>query len=275
MTLISKTSLGLVFLFLSLALYHCGGDSTTVTGPGPVGPGGGGNDVAVEEPFSFNIAVAGQNRFRLEGINGNIEISGSTSANTVVIRGERRVESNSEEDARAGLEQLRVTVTEGGDVILVRTIQPQQDDDRNYIVNYRVTLPRNLAVIVNAVNGNIDVGSINARVTVTSVNGVVDLSQIVGSTLVTMVNGTIDARITLPTDGTIEFDLVNGEIDLDIPRSTSARFVATVTNGSITITNLDLRTSVNTPNRVEGTLGGGDGRIMLGTLNGSIDVRGF
>lgn len=266
----SKTSFA--FVLLSLLLTYCNGDSSSPTGPGAVS---GDNDVTVEEPFSFDVALAGQSRFRLEGINGTVDVSGSTSANNVLITGVRRVDSNSEEDARAGLEVLRVVVTEGADVILVRTIQPQDPDNRNYIVNYQVTLPRSLAVIVNNVNGNIDIDSINERVTVAGVNGEVDLRQIVGSAAVALVNGGIAGRITVPAGGSVEFVTVNGEIGLDIPRSTSARFMAALTNGTITIQNLDLRTTVNTPNRVEGVLGGGDGRIALDLVNGSIDVTGF
>jgi DUF4097 and DUF4098 domain-containing protein YvlB len=185
------------------------------------------------------------------------------------------VTSDSAEDAQAGLQVLEVRVSEGPDVLLVRTIQPQDSGDRDYIVNYRITLPRNLAVIVNNVNGNIEIDSINNRVTVASVNGGVDLRRIVGSATVVLVNGAIEGRITLPTDGTIDLQTVNGAIDLEIPQNTSARFSASVANGTVTVSNLDLRVSTSTPTSVEGTLGGGRGTIALLTVNGTIEVMGF
>ena len=263
-------------VFLSLVLIQCGEDSSTPTGPGPIGPIGPGNnnDVTVREPFSFNVAIGGQTRLRLEGVNGSVDISGSTSASTVVIAGERRVDAGSQEDAQTGLGLLQVNVNEGPDVISVRTIQPQSDG-RNYVVDYRITLPRNLAVIVANVNGNIEVESINNRVSVANVNGSVGLSQIVGDAEVSVVNGAIDGRVTLPTIGTLELQTLNGAIDIEIPRSVSAQFVATTGNGRIQIVNLNLRTSIDAPNRVEGILGGGQGRITLGTTNGAITVTGF
>jgi DUF4097 and DUF4098 domain-containing protein YvlB len=236
---------------------------------------GGDGEFAAEEPFSFEVALAGQTRFRLEGVSGNVDVAASTSANTIVIAGVRRVTSDSAEDAQAGLQVLEVRVSEGPDVLLVRTIQPQDSGDRDYIVNYRITLPRNLAVIVNNVNGNIEIDSINNRVTVASVNGGVDLRRIVGSATVVLVNGAIEGRITLPTDGTIDLQTVNGAIDLEIPQNTSARFSASVANGTVTVSNLDLRVSTSTPTSVEGTLGGGRGTIALLTVNGTIEVMGF
>ncbi len=87
-------------------------------------------------------------------------------------------------------------------------------------------------------------------------------------------NGTIDGEVTLPSDGEIKFDTFNGAINLSIPVSTSAHFFASVVNGSINITNLDLDV-LQSPNPLEGTLGAGAGMITLEVDNGDINVSGF
>ena len=262
----ARSPLSYFLPFVLILLTGCGNDTPTSATSMD-----GGQATA---PFSFNVPVAGQIRLRLEAINGTVDIAGSTSANTVSVTGVRRVRSDSAQDAGDHLPNLEVRVTEGVDVILVRTIQPE-DDDRDYVVDYVITMPRELAVIVNNVNGAIDVDSINNRVTVGNVNGGIGLTNIVGSTTVGLVNGQIDARITLPLGGTIDLETVNGGIDLSIPRNTSARLEARVLNGTVTVSNLPLRNSVQTPTSVVGTLGSGRGTISLGTVNGGIEVSGF
>ena len=264
---LARSPLSYFLPFVLILLTGCGNDTTTSA----TSMGGGGQASA---PFSFDVTVAGQTRLRLEAINGTVDIAGSTSANTVSVTGERRVRSDSARDAADQLPNLEVSVTEGVDVILVRTIQPE-NDDHEYVVDYVITMPRELAVIVNNVNGDIDVDSINSRVTVGNVNGGIDLTNIVGSTTVGLVNGQIDARITLPLDGTIDLETVNGEIGLRIPGNTSARVDARVQNGTVTVSNLSLQISEQTPTSVMGTLGSGRGTISLGAVNGAIELSGF
>ena len=252
----ARSPLSYFLPFVLILLTGCGNDTTT-----SATSVGGGQATA---PFSFDVTVAGQTRLRLEAINGTVDIAGSTSANTDSVTGIRRVRSDSAQDAGDQLPNLEVRVTEGVDVILVRTIQPE-DDDRDYVVDYVITMPRELAVIVNNVNGGIDVDSINSRVTVGNVNGGIGLSNIVGSTTVGLVNGQTDARrITLPLDGTIDLETVNSAIGLRIPRNTSARLDARVQNGTVSVSNLPLQISVQTRTSVVGTLGSGAGDDFLG-----------
>jgi DUF4097 and DUF4098 domain-containing protein YvlB len=167
------------------------------------------------------------------------------------------VKSESTEDAEAHLKELAVDVQDLTNEILVRTVQPNQSGGRNYIVNYTITLPKNMDITVNSLNG---------RVT---------LDEILGSVFVDLVNGVIDGEVTLPLDGTINMGIMNGSIDLDIPLNTSAEFTAGVTNGNISVSNLELQNRVATSKSLTGTLGDGRGIISLSTTNGEIMVTGF
>lgn len=227
------------------------------------------------ESFSFEVAVENRSRLRLQAINGEITITGLPGANSVIITGEKRVESDSTEDAEAYLPELEVNVQSLTDEVLVETIQPQETQGRNYIVDYTITLPNNLAAQVDHVNGIVTIDSITNSVSVTTVNGDVSLHNIVGSTFVEIINGPIDSEVTLPLDGTIDMRTMNGTIELDIPQSTSAEFSANVTNGNISVANLVLQNEVRTSTSLRGTLGNGQGTISLETINGNIRVSGF
>ena len=69
--------------------------------------------------------------------------------------------------------------------------------------------------------------------------------------------------------------VLHGNINLDIPKDTSANFIAAVTNGVIGLSNLVLNDEVRSPHSRTGTLGNGTGDIWVETENGNITVRGF
>ena len=232
--------------------------STGPIGPTAVNPGGVSNTNSVAaEPFAFEVGAQGRIRLRLEGVNGTISVIGDSAARSVSIVGERRVGSESMEDAQSALQLLEVKVSELANEIFVETVQPQENQGRNYVVDYNVTLPRNFEVSIMNTNGNVAV------------------REMVASTYVELINGQIDGRVDLPQDGMIELSTVNGPIALDIPHNTSADFSANVSNGRIELSNLTLRNEERTTTSVQGRLGDGRGMITLRTVNGDIKAEGY
>jgi len=90
-----------------------------------------------------------------------------------------------------------------------------------------------------------------------------------------LINGNIDSKIVLPAAGVCELSIMNGQIDLMIPQPTSATFLASVMNGEIDLTNISLQNQTVTSTSVVGTLGSGNGKVNLSTMNGNIRVTGF
>ena len=74
-------------------------------------------DAVARESFFYEVNVAGQTRLRLEGINGEVTVTGVDGQASVTIEGERRVESDSSSDAEAHLRELEVRVDELGNEI--------------------------------------------------------------------------------------------------------------------------------------------------------------
>jgi hypothetical protein len=263
--LVILVALAACFLWIS-----CGSDKT-VDSDGGVDN----TDFVAKESFSFKVDVAAHSRLRLEAITGSITITGEPESDSVLITGERRVGSESMQDAEAHLPLLQVTVQEIGNEIYVKTTQPEQTQGRNYVVDYTITLPEDLEVLVNHVTGSVGVYSVNNGVSVSHVTGQVLLDEISSSALVNLVTGEIEAEVTLPEDGTINFNLVTGNVELNIPQSTSAEFSAKVVTGTISLSDLVLQNQVSTPGSLSGTLGGGQGTISLNVVTGSISVQGF
>ncbi len=235
----------------------------------------GNNNVVAREAFSIDVDVTTQALLRFDGVNGNVEILGRADAAAIRITGEKEVGSNSRLDAERRLDDIDILVDDRADEIIIRTLQPDNTQGRNYVVNYTITLPADLAVSVTSVNGNIIIADIDNDVLVNNINGNVRLDAIFGNALVNLTNGNIDSEVVMPLTGSIEQTTTNGNITLNIPTTTSADFSARVTNGNIGLDNLTLRDATRTNQSLTGQLGDGDGTIELRTVNGNVSVNGF
>jgi hypothetical protein len=248
---------------------------------------------AAEEEFDYKFETFDRQYLELNAISGSIEIIGVADLDSVHIWGERRVESESTRDARAHLEYLQVRIDLYSDGIKVETDQPDQANGRNYLVYYHIRIPENWEVKVNSVNGVCELSSIASAVEIANTNGNLILENIsgdvsagltngnltltnyFGNIVGNVLNGNITCHMTLPDSGSCFLSTVNGPIALSIPTETSAILSASVVNGGISITNLEVHNTVTTPTSVQGRLGDGNGTIELGTVNGAIEVIGF
>ena len=210
-----------------------------------------------EESFSFEIDIIEQHSIKLEAINGIIDIVGISNSNSIKVTGEKRVESSSTKDAESHIKELSVNIRDLSEEILVKTEQPEYSGGRSYIVNYNITIPKDL------------------NISVSSANGCVTLNEMLSNVNVKLINGEVDSKVTLPLDGEIELSVINGNIDLDLPMNTSAIFTSKVTSGKISVSNLELHDRIETTNSLFGILGDGQGNISLKTVNGRIWATGF
>jgi len=231
-------------------------------------------DYAASERFAFEIERQGQIRFRLQGINGSVQVNGVAGAVSFIIEGEKHVESDSQQDAEEYLELLDVEIGSSDEEVVVRTVQPDYAAGRNFVVDYSISMPRDIVLTLSLVNGSIVVQSLDRSITVQNVNGSIVVRDVMGSALLSLVNGQIDAAMALESGGIIDMRTTNGIILLGLPQDTSASFSAAVETGSIVLVNLTLVGEIRTANSLSGTLGGGDGTVMLRTTNGNITVTG-
>jgi DUF4097 and DUF4098 domain-containing protein YvlB len=260
----------LAMLCVCVSWMGCGDDN---------GVGAGGNvdntNFKAEETFYFVVDVIAQSLLEIEAVNGTITIEGVSESDSITISGTRRVRSESIEDAEEHLDDLEVSVQHLTGEVFIETIQPSQSHGRSYEVDYEITLPEHLEVLVKSVNGNIIIDSIENDVSVANVNGGITLEEILGSVSAALVNGEIEGMMTLPPGGAIELAVVNGTIALSIPQSTSAELTARVTVGTVSVSNLVIDYTHNIPTWVSGTLGTGQGTVSLAVTNGIISVIGF
>ena len=258
-----------------LLLVSCGNEVNIGAGANWPWPWSGNAPFFAAKTFSDEVPVGTQVRIRVEAENGEVAILGLPGAVSMKLTANLRVGSSTLVDAQVGLALLDVGVTDGVDEIFVQTLQPQDTQGRQFLVDYTITIPIDLAVEVRQVNGLVTIEGITSPVAVNQGNGNVRLTDVAGDATAQVANGGIDATLTLLPGGTVRLTTGNGNLDLRIPATTSAALSALVGTGAITWNNLPLVVTVQTNQSLTGTLGGGAGLIQLQTGNGNIDLTGF
>jgi DUF4097 and DUF4098 domain-containing protein YvlB len=250
-------------VLLALPYTACGDDAT--------GPDG---DAVISLPFEFVEDATGRIGFQLTGVNGTINVTGLSEGETFTVSGFRQIRECSQSAAEAWIDQLEVLVTPTPTTIIIQTDQPHNTSPCNLVVDYELTIPERLVGQIINVNGTITVDGLDERIFVTNVNGNVTLEDIEDDATVRLTNGNIVADVQIGDRESIDLLTVNGNVDLDIPTFTNALLSITVANGSIVVSNLTVQNEVSTATSLSGTLGTGEGTIILGTTNGNISLTG-
>jgi len=233
-------------------------------------------EFTVNDTFKYDFPVENHIRVKVEAINGEVIVTGQEDTNRVLVTAHLYVSSDNLVDAELHLEDLDILVTESTTEILIQTVQPENINGRKYSVEYDIFVPISFEVVVSQTNGTITILDIQNSVEVSNENGEVFLYGIVGGIIADVENGSIEGNVVLPHNESIDLSVDNGSLELNIPTSISAEFSATVNGiGEITVSNLNITDSLITGKSHTGTLGYGEGSIVLSTVNGDIEVFGI
>jgi DUF4097 and DUF4098 domain-containing protein YvlB len=229
-------------------------------------------DVQETETFSFELTESG--RISLSNVNGDVQITGG-SGDKVEITAVKSADNDKD------LARLEVKIAAEADSIRIETVHGKSDSrwfgDNSGEVTYTLTVPAlvNLDTI-STVNGDVAVQGVSGTVNAESVNGELDLQNLKGDVDLETTNGGIEARFdTLAGTQRVSADTVNGRITLYLPADASARLSAETINGGINAEDFDLEVDSGgfVGKDLDGTIGSGEARINLDTVNGGIRVR--
>jgi hypothetical protein len=227
------------------------------------------------ENFLSTRTVSGKTDVFITNVNGTITVIGVDTLGEARISGTKIVKDQSEDAATQHMADITIDVQESPSALTIKTLQPSTSGNRTYQVNYEVLVPSSWRVTVNNVNGNVDIQNFRSTVASSVVNGIVNVTDISGNVNVSVTNGTINGKVYLPENGTCALSLVNGNVSLLVPHTLSASVSASVTLGTVSVTNLPIAYSTNTRTSVVGVVGGGKGTVRLSSVNGVVQLIGL
>ena len=225
-----------------------------------------------EDTFPVNTGA----RISLENINGEIFITVGSDDTVHMIA---RKKAGKQEY----LDNLKVVVDADEDYIRIETRHPKSEggwfkwgSDSSGSVAYELTVPHHVNLdTIETVNGDVEISGVSGRVKASTVNGSLQVSGLVSDVNLETVNGSVKAEFDQVGGGQrINAEAVNGKITVMLPADASARVTAETVNGSIDADDFGLEPEKGFVGRdLSGDIGGGDGRISLDTVNGSIKIR--
>ena len=232
-------------------------------------------NAAVKETEEMTFDVASGARISLENINGDIVIIGG-SGDTVHLVAHKKA------GQQEYMDELKVVVDADEDYIRIETRHPKSEggwfkwgNDSSGSVSYELEVPADVNLdTISTVNGDVNIEAVSRLVKAETVNGSLHAAGLVGDVNLETVNGSVKADFDrLGPDQRVSVEAVNGKIVLLVPGDISARVNAETINGSINADDFGLKPEKGFVGRdLEGEIGGGDARISLDTVNGSIRI---
>lgn len=230
--------------------------------------------------WNWHGRIAASHTVEIHNINGDITAEAATGA-------EVEITAVKHAGRRGDPDDVRIQRVERDGDIMVCVIYPNSNLDENCVehrgrsgnsrndteVDFTVRVPRGVALIANAVNGDVEASGLTANVEATSVNGAVRLETDGGDASGSSVNGSVTAIVRSLGQRSLKFSSVNGSVNLSLPAGINADIDAQTVNGSI---DTDFPVSVRgrmSPRHIAGTIGTGGRRLDLETVNGSIRLR--
>ena len=232
-------------------------------------------NAAVKETEEMTFDVAPGARISLENINGDIKINRGSD-------GEVRLVAYKKAGKQEYLDELKVITDADRNYVRIETRHPKSEggwfkwgNDSSGSVAYELEVPEDVDLdSITTVNGDVEISGVSGLVKAETVNGSLTVSGLVGDVNLETVNGSVKAEFNRLGEGQrVTADAVNGKILLLVPSDTSARVTAETVNGSINADDFGLEPEKGFVGRdLSGEIGGGDARISLDTVNGSIRI---
>ena len=180
--------------------------------------------------------------------NGGVSIKGWDKSD-ILIRACKMVGAETQEEAQALLNQLTISAENGR----VRVQSPDKNalgHRQNWVVQFRIYVPRDLAVEASVHNGGLALSNLAGKINGRSLNGGIAISQSGGDDLIEL----------YATNGGISLKDVEGKVN------------AKSANGGISLN--DVEGKVNAKSANGGiSMSGGKGEVRLHSQNGGLVVR--
>ena len=226
--------------------------------------------------IDLTISIGNHDGIEVNNVNGPLEIITVPGLTQIHVAGERIARARSQRRADDLLDALTYSVGNNGSKMVVHSQYPENTKDSDELqIRYIITIPQNWSVEANLVLGSVDIDTLGGDAIINVTDGNIHLRKVEGNLLADLVNGNIYANVDLPQNHSCQINVVNGLIEFSIPSNSNVDFLATVTNGLLTLNNLTLTNMVSTARSVQGRIGNGGSQIKLQTVNGSILASGY
>jgi hypothetical protein len=211
--------------------------------------------------------------FVLSDVNGSVTVTGGAPGK-YGLKAILRAKAPTEAEAQQLIEQTGIESKENGGVFQVKVFPAPVANGEELAVDFQAVLPPPTNVRVETRNGHIALSEMTGKQECRSANGSIECDGPSSETVLVTQNGSVTVRCAANSEARcrLEARAENGSIELVGASGLSATLRARTSNGAI-----DCQAPVTIDRssgaELQGRIGGGEGRILLETLNGVVTIR--
>jgi DUF4097 and DUF4098 domain-containing protein YvlB len=225
-----------------------------------------------KEEWTRTYTIAEGGRLEIANTNGEITVVPSDGP-AVEVSAERVAKGRDEAAAKVALGKVTIAEEQAATGVRIQTkVERDGMHSVNGYVNYRVKVPRQLAVRLSNTNGAIEVTGLRAGAEIETTNGAITGRDLGGSIRAQTVNGGIALSVTELAGSGINAQTVNGAVKIDLTSDARATLKARTANGGIDVQGFSLEGAEKSRGRLDGRINGGGTTIDVTTTNGSVTI---
>jgi hypothetical protein len=205
------------------------------------------------------------------GRNGGIRVD-AWDRNEIHVLAVVTAQARGEEEARQLVSQVQVQAGSGR----VAATGPSTEDRQSWSVSYRVNVPRQNDLELNASNGGITINGVSGNIRFETTNGGVRLSDLAGDVRGATRNGGLNVALNGSMwDGTgLDVQTANGGVTLAIPEGYNAELTTRTVNGGFHFDYpLTLEGELSPRRGISTRLGAGGPPVNVRTTNGGLRIN--
>ncbi len=160
---------------------------------------------AFMETDSRTIAVGNEKTVVIEGINGNISVTGEEGRTEIFLKAIRSGNAENESEAKELIRQMEIKITRSAGIIRIETIYPKNYQIKKNLISFlvnrqsgismelEVILPKNIETAVLTASGRISITGMDSDVRANTSSGDVEIKNIRGKIASAVSAGSIGA----------------------------------------------------------------------------------
>ncbi len=218
---------------------------------------------------TYEVQAGG--RVEIRNVNGAIEVEPGTG-NTVEVIAKKSARGSTPEDAKRNLERLQIVEQSDTGSVKVETKTSGNFFGGQGSITYVVRVPAGRQLHFSTVNGGVELRNVSGDITAETTNGGVRAHNVSGSITATTTNGGVEVDVAQLGDRGARLECTNGGVGIRLPADARASISASVSNGGISTSGLNLETTDSSRRRLEAKLNGGGVPVKLEGVNGGIRI---
>jgi hypothetical protein len=220
-----------------------------------------------------SVPIAGVAGLNVETDVGSITVTGAevTDCN---ITAEITVKAQTKEEARKLAEEVKMEFESSDETLTIKVVKPAELKKRSLVVDFKIIAPRRMKLDCSTGVGTVTVSDIEGRIEASVNVGSIACYAVVAELDLSSNVGSVKVKYADAAPAACKANITTnvGSIEFTAPSELSAQVHASTNIGSVE-TARPITVVGKVGKSIKGTIGSGEGKVLLKTNVGSIEIK--